>query len=82
LRERGSGTRDIFLNYISKRVKNLNVFMELGHTESIKSLLKHGKTLACISKMAVSDEINSGEFIMVDVKNFSCNRNFYSSIKK
>jgi DNA-binding transcriptional LysR family regulator len=77
LRERGSGTRDIFLNYISKRVKNLNVFMELGHTESIKSLLKHGKTLACISKMAVSDEINSGEFIMVDVKNFSCNRNFY-----
>jgi DNA-binding transcriptional LysR family regulator len=82
LREKGSGTRDIFLNYISNKVDKLNIFMELGHTESIKSLLKHGKTLACISKMAVADEIKNGEFIELKVKDFDCTRNFFAIYHK
>jgi DNA-binding transcriptional LysR family regulator len=82
LREKGSGTRDIFLSYISKKVNKLNIFMELGHTESIKSLLKHGKTLACISKMAVNDEINSGELFKLNIEDFSCRRNFYAIYHK
>ena len=40
LREEGSGTREVFLEYIKDRVDNLNIFLELGHTESIKSLLR------------------------------------------
>ncbi len=51
--------------------------MELGHTESIKSLLKHGKTLACISKMAIVDEIKSGELTKLNINKFDCRRNFY-----
>jgi len=82
LREKGSGTREIFLNYIAEKVDKLNIFMELSHTESIKSLLKHGKTLACISKMAVSDEIRNGEFIKLNVKDFNCNRNFFAIYHK
>ena len=82
IREKGSGTRDIFLSYISKKVEKLNIFMELGHTESIKSLLKHGKTLACISKMAVDDEIRMGELKRVEIENFDCKRNFYAIYHK
>ena len=82
IREKGSGTRDVFLNYISKRVDRLNIFMELGHTESIKSLLKHGKTVACISKMAVSDELKNGELFLLDIEDFECNRNFYAIYHK
>ncbi len=70
LREKGSGTREIFLNYISKKIDSLNIFMELGHTESIKSILKHGKTLACISKMAVTDELKSKELYLLDIDDF------------
>ncbi len=34
LREEGSGTREVFLDYIKDKVDNINIFLELGHTES------------------------------------------------
>jgi DNA-binding transcriptional LysR family regulator len=39
LREEGSGTREVFLDYIKDKVDRINIFLELGHTESIKSQL-------------------------------------------
>lgn len=82
LREEGSGTRAIFLDYIKDKVSDLNIFMELGHTESIKSLLKSGKTLSCISALAVSEEIKDGILYKVDLKNFDCHRHFYAIYHK
>src|SRR5665648_1255143 len=41
LREEGSGTREVFLDYIKEKVDDLNIFFELGHTESIKSILRN-----------------------------------------
>ena len=76
LREEGSGTREVFLNYIKEKVDNLNVFFELGHTESIKSILMNRECLTCISKISVESEINSGKLYKVDVKNFECKRDF------
>jgi len=82
LREEGSGTRAIFLDYIKERVPQLNIFMELGHTESIKSLLQSGKALTCVSALAVSDEIRDGRLKKVEVKNFHCTRHFYAIYHK
>jgi len=76
LREEGSGTREVFLNYIKEKVDNLNVFFELGHTESIKSILMNRECLTCISKISVESEINEGKLYKVDVKNFECKRDF------
>jgi len=76
LREEGSGTREVFLNYIKEKVDNLNVFFELGHTESIKSILMNRECLTCISKISVENEINEGKLYKVDVKNFECKRDF------
>ena len=76
LREEGSGTREVFLDYIKEKVDDLNIFLELGHTESIKSILKNRKCLTCISKISVEKELNEGKLFRVPVKNFECKRDF------
>ena len=76
LREEGSGTREVFLNYIKEKVDHLNIFFELGHTESIKSILMNRDCLTCISKISVKDEIAEGKLYKVNVKNFECKRDF------
>ena len=77
LREEGSGTREVFLDYVKDKVDHINIFLELGHTESIKSLLLNDNCLTCISKIAVSTEIESHKLIQVPLRNFECKRNFY-----
>ncbi len=74
LREEGSGTRDVFLNYIKESSTNINIFLELGHTESIKSILLNHKCLTCISKLAITQEIKEDKLLKVDIKNFDCKR--------
>jgi len=77
LREEGSGTREVFLDYVKDKVDHINIFLELGHTESIKSLLMNHQCLTCISKIAVRNEIEDQKLIQVPLKNFECKRNFY-----
>jgi len=77
LREEGSGTREVFLEYVKDKVDHINIFLELGHTESIKSLLMNHQCVTCISKIAVQREIRENKLIHVPVKNFECKRNFY-----
>ncbi len=82
LREEGSGTRAVFLEYIKDKVSNLNIFMELGHTESIKSLLKSGNSITCISAIAVRVEIDEKTLYRINLKNFDCRRHFYAIYHK
>ena len=77
LREEGSGTREVFLDYVKDKVDHINVFLELGHTESIKSLLINHQCLTCISKIAVTREIEEKKLLQVPLRNFECKRNFY-----
>jgi len=76
LREEGSGTREVFLDYIKEKVDDLNIFLELGHTESIKSILKNRECLTCISKISVDKELQEKQLFQVPVKNFECKRDF------
>jgi len=76
LREEGSGTREVFLDYIKEKVDDLNIFLELGHTESIKSILKNRECLTCISKISVDQELQEEKLFQVNVKNFECKRDF------
>lgn len=76
LREEGSGTREVFLEYIKEKVDDLNVFLELGHTESIKSILMNRECLTCISKISIETELAEGKLHQVPVKNFECKRDF------
>jgi DNA-binding transcriptional LysR family regulator len=76
LREEGSGTREVFLDYIKEKVDHLNIFLELGHTESIKSILKNRECLTCISKISVDKELQEGKLFRVPIKSFECKRDF------
>jgi len=76
LREEGSGTREVFLDYIKEKVDDLNIFLELGHTESIKSILVNRECLTCISKISVNKELQEKKLFQVAVKNFECKRDF------
>ncbi|MEY3089978.1 MAG: hypothetical protein RL113_294 [Pseudomonadota bacterium] len=76
LREEGSGTREVFLEYIKEKTNHLNIFLELGHTESMKSILQNHKCFTCISKIAVKDELAEGTLKQVPLKNFECKRDF------
>jgi DNA-binding transcriptional LysR family regulator len=76
LREEGSGTREVFLDYIKEKVDDLNIFLELGHTESIKSILKNRDCLTCISKISVDKELHEKKLFQVNVKDFECKRDF------
>jgi len=76
LREEGSGTREVFLDYIKEKVDELDIFLELGHTESIKSILMNRACLTCISKISVENELKEKKLYQVDVKNFECKRDF------
>lgn len=77
LREKGSGTREMFLEYIKDTCSNLNIFLELGHTESIKNVLKGSDTLACISQIAVEKDIKDGSLFKANIKKFECKRDLY-----
>ena len=82
LREQGSGTREVFLNYIKPYKVKLNVFLDLGHTESIKSLILSKNPVTCLSILAVNDEIERGTMYKLNIKDFKCTRDLYAVYHK
>ncbi|AGF79308.1 transcriptional regulator [Desulfocapsa sulfexigens DSM 10523] len=60
MREAGSGTAQIFKSKLGKYVTDLNVVMELGHTEAIKKAVEAGAGVGCLSSLTVCRAINRG----------------------
>jgi len=78
LREKGSGTRDVFLQEISKLSMDLDIFMEYSDFQEIKTLLeKNSEIITCISKVAVLKELKSKQLKEIKLKNITLKRNFY-----
>ncbi|MBN2870251.1 MAG: LysR family transcriptional regulator [Campylobacterales bacterium] len=77
LRERGSGTREIFLSQISPVDKELNIDMEFEHNEAIKRYLLHDKeALSCLPKLSVSEELRQGKMFEARIKAHRFEREF------
>ncbi len=80
IREGGSGTLEVIthaLNAHHIKMEDLNVEMQLGSTESIKSYLLHSPCLAFISIHAILKELKHNELRVIDVKNLSIERPFH-----
>lgn len=58
MREKGSGTREIFESAMQKKGICCNISMELGHTEAIKKAVEVGLGVSCLSRMAVARELS------------------------
>ncbi len=78
LREEGSGTRSEFIKQLDKVASDLNIYLELRHTEAIISVLKEvDESLSCVSKIAVRKALENGELFELKIKGYEFGRDFY-----
>lgn len=80
LREMGSGSLEVISDKLKShniKMKDLNVVMNLGSTESIKSFLANSNSLGLISINAISHEVVEGKFKIIDIKGIDFERLFY-----
>jgi DNA-binding transcriptional LysR family regulator len=80
-REKGSGTLDVIehaLKSAGVSLSELNIEMELGSTESIKSYLMNSNCVAFISIHAICKELKNKELTILDIENLNIERWFYT----
>lgn len=79
LRERGSGTLDVFEKALQEhdmKLSVLRVLMYLGSTESIKLFLEHTECMGIVSIRSVSKELYAGKLRVVEIKGMPMLREF------
>ncbi|MDD2272755.1 MAG: LysR substrate-binding domain-containing protein [Desulfuromonadaceae bacterium] len=67
MREKGSGTREVFENAMENAGASYAIALEFGHTEAIKNGVASGLGVSCLSRIAVHRELEYG--LLVEVKN-------------
>ncbi len=77
MREKGSGTAQIFKNKLGDYVTDLNVVMELGHNEAIKKAVEAGTGLGCLSSLAVCGEVERGELKVLQLDGVDMKRTLH-----
>lgn len=77
LRERGSGTRSQFDRVIARRLEQIDVRLELEHTEAIKRTVESGLGIGCLSRLALREAFRRGSLIEIPTPQFDLRRNFY-----
>lgn len=80
LREPGSGTLEVISDALKEkgiRLSDLQVEMQLGSTEAIKSYLQHSNCMAFLSLHAILKELETDTLRIIEVKKMPIHRNFY-----
>jgi len=65
MRERGSGTREIFEDAMEAAGIVYSIALEFGHTEAIKNGVASGLGVSCLSRIAVRRELEYGLLVEV-----------------
>lgn len=79
LRERGSGTLDVFERALLQhnlKLSSLHVLLYLGSTESIKRFLEHTDCMGIVSIRSVHKELIAGDLRIVEIKGMPMQREF------
>lgn len=76
MREDGSGTREIFMNYVQAQGFSINIDWECSEPEAIIQGVLNGHGITVISECLVSEEIEKGNLKIVDLKGFKWKRTF------
>ncbi|MEW8993237.1 LysR family transcriptional regulator [Clostridium sp.] len=79
LREKGSGTRQIFEDYMAQQgfePKNITPYMEIGDITAILSLVESGLGATVVSKEALNSTLMSKKFKALSIKNMRMKREF------
>ena len=78
-REKDSGTRIIFEEYLAARgldPQKLNVVLEMGSTQAVKEAVKAGMGIAAISGLTVENAIKYGELSVIPLEEGVIERKF------
>jgi DNA-binding transcriptional LysR family regulator len=76
LRERGSGTRSQFDHMVASRLGQLNLRLELEHTEAIKRAVETNLGIGCLSRVALSEAFRRGSLVEIRTPQFDLRRRF------
>jgi len=85
MREKDSGTRIIFEEYLSSRgldPQKLNVVLEMGSTQAVKAAVKAGMGIAAISRLTVENAIKYGELSVIPLEEGVIERKFTMLYRK
>lgn len=77
LRELGSGTRQTFDRAMHGLLPQLNILLELEHTEAIKRAVGAGLGIGCLSRIALADAFDRGSLVPLAVPGRAFDRQFY-----
>lgn len=67
VREQGSGTRQAFDRAMHGILADLNISMELQHTEAIKRAVEAGLGVGCLSKISLHEAFERGSLVPLNV---------------
>lgn len=82
VREQGSGTRQAFERAMHGLLSELDIALELQHTEAIMSAVKAGLGLGCISRIALEEAFSHGTLVACRVPQRSFRRHFFFVLHK
>lgn len=82
VREPGSGTRQAFEHSMHGILPELQILLELQHTEAIKSAVKAGLGVGCVSRIALTEEFNAGTLKPCRVPGRDFRRQFYLVVRR
>jgi len=80
VREPGSGTRQTLDRAMDPYWPRWRIGLELEHTEAIKSTVEAGRTLGCVSRLALKDAFRSGSLVEIKVPELRLDRRFYFAL--
>jgi DNA-binding transcriptional LysR family regulator len=75
LREKGSGTREIFERAFLKKNNSLNVRVEFGQTEAIKQAVQSGMGISCLSRLALRENLENKTLVELPTPELDLQRN-------
>jgi DNA-binding transcriptional LysR family regulator len=82
VRESGSGTRQAFERAMHGLLSELDIALELQHTEAIMSAVKAGLGVGCISRIALQDALQHGTLVGCRVPQRDFRRHFFFVLHK
>lgn len=77
VRESGSGTRQTFERALHGLVPELDLALELEHTEAIKRAVETGLGISCLSRVCLQEAFKRGSLVELSVPHRDFNREFY-----
>jgi DNA-binding transcriptional LysR family regulator len=80
VREPGSGTRQAFDHAMHGILPELHLELELQHTEAIKSAVRAGLGLGCVSRLALEEEFRHKTLVPCRVPQRDFHRHFYFAV--